>query len=169
MLYLERNYQLIKPHFQAFLKTLYFDLTIEPRDRYEVWTLTPLSAPDLIYKTQPLILSPVNYDFSNLLNSKLFADFVITCNGQKIMAHRVILYENGGEYFKTLLSSSYEEQQTQSIAFGECSTEILNFYLAFVYADVNALVPAELDLIEAYISWSLPTKSSFCHSCFKFN
>ena len=139
----------IKPYFQKFLKTLNINVDyFEERDLGE-WTLIPETNLIVTYKTAPLQIPPLIYDFTKLLESKLFTDFIIVYNGQRILAPRAVLYQNRGRYFKTL--TIFILQRTTNTI--HCSREIFNrnFYLRFVYADLNATLLEEMDLIQAYI------------------
>ena len=98
----------------------------------------------------PVLLPSVGGLFYDLyLNGKL-TDFVINCGNSTFSVHKLIMYANGGDYFKTLIDSSFREAETNQVSLLVCSPPILSIYLDLVYS-ADELNITDIDtLIELY-------------------
>ena len=148
--YTSHQYQeMAEPYLNDFLKTIKINFDITPKsDKYEVWQFAFDSSYQSTYKIPPLVLSTVVDNALFYLNPK-FSDFAMVCQNEKLPVHRIVLYQQGGDYFKALLSSNLAEDTNQSLTCTEFRVDNLKLYLKFVYGlDLADCEFNALDLLE---------------------
>lgn len=89
-------------------------------------------------------------DFLGSYPSKRFTDFTIETSSSKLCAHQIILSIWGGDYLKQLLSSTFQETQTNYLNLKQFSNSTVNLYLILVYGGDFFDFDDDLDIIELY-------------------
>ena len=69
----------------------------------------------------------------DLYKEHVLTDFQIVSGEATFDIHRVAFYMHGGEYFRTLLMSSYKEVQSSRIDLSDFAPDVVSLYIDCVY------------------------------------
>lgn len=105
-----------------------------------------------IYKVQPLESNKNDiYDnlYSAYKNKIIPFDYKIYGMSKSYGVHRLILYTNGGDYFKNYMTGKFKESQYDYIKFPEFKDKTIEIFLDYLYS-AEFPTDKDFDIIELY-------------------
>lgn len=141
---------------QNFLKTICCDLKITSIGKkpgsdcnYLNWTIQFHSDVAFSYKVDPKKL-PNKENYEDLYENDIFSDFKIIVGDVEIPVHRLVIYKNGGDYMKIIITSKNLEVKQGKLHINGFSLDIVKLYLKFVYQDIKAFENMDIDVCSMF-------------------
>jgi hypothetical protein len=108
-----------------------------------------------LYDINKIELPPVRHTFQsdsyNMYLQKTFTDFTVETETNIYYVHKMILYMNGGQYMKTLLSQNLKEAQESKLKIEGYPEDIIKIYIDYIYLGSDILNDIDIDITQLYI------------------